>query len=146
MRVGLNENVLHLPEKLATWRRHGAQATQASDIMNTRAQGEFYRLARIALESLNERNPKLARALKGSDLNHYYLANELGARRELSGSKFAAFRTTTGFVAKHPIFSLYWLYCKLIRRKSVTGDFRDAVDREFSRLGLDNLLVRLDPW
>ena len=146
MRVGLNENVVHIPEKLATWRRHSTQATQANQILNTRALGEFHRLVGKAVESLNSRNPKLAHSLKRSTLNRYYLANELGARRDLSGSRSAEVLTIAGFVIKHPIFSLYWLYCKMLRRKSVTGDFREAVNQEFSRLGLNNLLVRLDPW
>jgi glycosyltransferase involved in cell wall biosynthesis len=144
MRVGLNENVVHVPKKLATWRQHSLQATQLNTITRIRAQGEFHRLVGEALKSLSNRNPKLAKALRRSSLNHFYLASELGARRLLSSSRFARLRTMTDFVIKHPMFSLYWLYYKIVRRERVTGEFREAVRQEFSRLGLTNLLLKVE--
>ena len=144
MRAGLTQNIIHLPEKLATWRRHEMQATQTNGILTTRANGEFRRLAQEAIRSLTKSNPKLARALRKSALNHYYLANELGARRELSGSKLAELGTIANFVVRHPVFSLYWFYRKMIRRESVTRDFRETVNQEFCRLGLSDLLVPLN--
>src|SRR5207249_200233 len=63
MRVGLHENVVHIPQKLATWRRHTRQATQTTEMLRTRARGEFRRLVGNALQSLQARDPKLARAL-----------------------------------------------------------------------------------
>ena len=74
------------------------------------------------------------------------MANELGARRQLAQSRFAELRTIADFVVKYPAFSLYWLYCKTIRRQSVARDFRETVDQECSELGLSNLLVKLEPW
>ena len=75
-----------------------------------------------------------------------FLANELGARRQLAQTSLAKLRTIAGFVASHPPFSLYWLYRKMICRQRVTGDFQEAVNQECSRLGLSNLLVKLEPW
>ena len=144
MRAGLTQNVIHLPEKLATWRRHETQATQTNDVLTTRANGEFRRLAREAIKSLKKGNPKLARALRKSDLNHYYLANELGARRELSRSKLAELGTIANFVVRHPAFSFYWFYRKFLFRQSVTTDFHEAVSQEFVRLGLSDLLMPLN--
>ncbi|MGB8474028.1 MAG: glycosyltransferase [Candidatus Acidiferrum sp.] len=145
MRVGIEEDVVYIPQKLATWRRHDQQATQGDQFLPLRAQGEYRRLAEMALDSLQTRNPKLARRLRKSRLNHFYMANELGARRQLAQSTFAELRTIADFVVKYPAFSLYWIYSKAIRRQSVTGDFREAVDRECSELGLNNLLVKLEP-
>jgi glycosyltransferase involved in cell wall biosynthesis len=143
MRAGLTQNVVHLPEKLATWRRHEAQATQANQILTTRARGEFHRLAGKAVSWLNESDPKLARTLHKSDLQHYYLANELSARRQLSTSKWEELGTIVSFIVRHPLFSSYWFYRKVLLRQSVTIDFREAVQREFTKLGLNNLLVPL---
>ena len=145
MRVGLNENVVHIPKTLATWRQHNRQATQASQMVRTRAQGEFHRLVRKALKSLQSRNPELAQALRRSDLNHFYLANELGTRRLMTKSALATLATMIVFGIKHPLFSLRWFFCKVVRRKSITGEFTEAVRKEFARLGLTNLLCRLDP-
>jgi glycosyltransferase involved in cell wall biosynthesis len=144
MRVGIEEDVVYIPQKLATWRRHDLQATQGERFLPLRAQGEYRRLAQKALDSLSTRDPRLAGRLRKSRLNHFFLANELGARRQLAQSRFAKLRTIAGFVASHPAFSLYWLYCKMIRRRSVTGDLREAVNQECSRLGLNNLLVKLE--
>jgi glycosyltransferase involved in cell wall biosynthesis len=145
MRVGLNENDVHIPKTLATWRRHTRQATQTTEMLRTRAQGEFHRLVRKALKSLQSRNPELAQALRRSDLNHFYLANELGTRRLMSNSARATLAAVILFGIKHPLFSLHWFFCKVVRRKSITGDFAETVRKEFARLGLTNLLCRLDP-
>ena len=146
MRVGIEEDVVYIPQKLATWRRHDQQATQGDKFLPARAQGEYRRLAELALDSLQARNPQLAARLRKSRLNHFYMANELGARRQLAQSRFAELRTIADFVVKYPAFSLYWLYCKTIRRQSVARDFRETVDQECSELGLSNLLVKLEPW
>ena len=145
MRVGLNENVVHISRKLATWRRHNQQATQPNQLLRIRAQGEFHRLVGKALQSLQTRNPKLARALRRSDLNRYYLVSELGARRLISNSALVALCRVFIFAVKHPLFSLHWLFCKVVHRKSITGEFPETVRKEFARLGLTNLLCRLDP-
>lgn len=145
MRVGLNENVVHVPKKLATWRRHSLQATQPSTFLHIRAKGEFRRLVRKALESFSNRNPKLAKALRRSNLNHFYLASELEARRQASNSPLAELNGFMVFVIKHPFFSVRWFFRKVILRKRITGEFADAVRAEFTRLGLTNLLSRLDP-
>ncbi len=145
MRVGIEENVVYVPEKLATWRRHDQQATQGDQIVPLRAHGEYRRLAKKALDSLQARNPQLAGRLRKSRLNRFYMTDEFAARRQLAQSRFSWLRTIAVFVAMYPAFSLYWLYCKMIRRQSVARDFREAVDRECSELGLNNLLVKLEP-
>jgi glycosyltransferase involved in cell wall biosynthesis len=146
MRVGLTENVVHLPRKLATWRRHTRQATQTTEMLRMRARGEFHRLVGNALQSLQARDPKLARALRRSDLNRFYLVDECHLRRLLSDSVFSKLSETVGFVLRHPFFSAQWLLHKIFHEEGIIGDFGEAVRQEFAKLDLTNLLQRLEPW
>jgi glycosyltransferase involved in cell wall biosynthesis len=145
MRVGLHENVVHIPQKLATWRRHSQQATQNSQILQMKARGELHRLTHEALRSLKKHNPQLAKVLRRSDLNRFYLASELGARRMLSDSIFSEIAKMMTFAAKHPLFSLRWLYCKVVLNKRVTSEFDIALRSELEKLGLPNLVYALRP-
>lgn len=144
MRVGLNENVVHVPHKLATWRRHTQQATRSEQMLRTEARGEFRRLVREALKSLNARKPTLAKALRQSDLNRFYLAGEVRARKLLAGSTFARFIVMGAFAARHPLYCFRWLFYKIFRKETVTGEFFDRVRGEFARLGLTNLVYKFD--
>jgi len=144
LRVGLNENVVHVPRKLATWRRHRGQATQPIEAVRARARGDFHRLTMMALKSFEHRCPLLAAELERSTLLHYYLVDEFKARRTLARSLAGRLISRAAFVLKHPRFSVDWFRCKAIRRQKITGDFGDAVRSEFERLGLTDLLVRLD--
>jgi len=144
LRVSLIENVVHIPQKLATWRRHHRQATQPDQVMHARASGEFHRLAVMTLHSLHDRNPLLAVDLEQSTLLHFYLVDEFKARRILAGSPGSRLARTAQFAARHPRFFLHWIVNKVFRRQKITGDFGEAVKNEFQRLGLTNLLVRLD--
>jgi hypothetical protein len=146
MRVGLTENVVHVPLKLATWRRHASQATQTSSFMTARAQGEFSRLVPKALQSLSVRSPTLAKKLGRSDLNDFYLVHQLDARRRLGNTLLARFFGAANFALRHPLFSARWLVHKLFHNDGIIGDFGDAVRREFTKLNLTNLVVRLEPW
>ena len=140
MRVGLNENIVHLPLKLATWRWHDRQATNPDRLLRSRARGEFHRLACEALKSLKLGNPRLAAALKSSALHYFYLVDEMKVRRLLGNSAFGRLSAVAGFAVSHPIFLLHWLTCKIAHGQRVTGDFEDAVRREFTNLGLGELL------
>jgi glycosyltransferase involved in cell wall biosynthesis len=143
MRVALRESVVHVPYKLATWRRHGGQATQFDRIIHTRARGEFRRLVHLALKSLDAGNRTLADALRKSPLNDFYLAAELDARRSLPDSAIVKLSRVLGFGVKHPLFSLRWLFHRVVRRERIPGDFKKAVHDEFARLGLTDLVHKL---
>jgi glycosyltransferase involved in cell wall biosynthesis len=140
MRVGLTENVVHLPQKLAQWRRHRLQATQLEQVLLARSQGEFHRLAIAALKSLRNGNRALADSLKDCKLHRFYLVNEIGTRRTLAHSTLDKASGIAGFAGKHPLFCIQWLYYKLVRRERIAGDFDAAVRDEFRRLGLTDLL------
>ena len=145
MRVSLNENIVHIPLKLATWRRHQQQATTNDTMLRARATGEFPRLVGKALDSFTSRNPSLAAELRKSDLNQFYLADEFQGKRAASKSAASKVAITAGFVARHPVFSAHWFLHKLTHENGFLGDFADAARREFDRLGLSSLLQRLDP-
>jgi glycosyltransferase involved in cell wall biosynthesis len=139
MRVSLLENILHLPLKLATWRRHDRQATSGDSLLRARATGEFPRLARKALEPLTSRNPKLASQLRRSQLNEFYLLDELQGRRDANKSLLARLLAGAGFGLRHPLFSSRWAVHKL-RGEKMVGGFDDAVRRELAGMGLTDLL------
>ena len=140
MRVGLTENVVHVPRALATWRRHGQQATQTDRLLRARAQGQFHWFARKALEAVGEREPKLAATLKKSPLNDFYLVDEFNLRMRLSHCGSERRLQLLAFALKHPRFALRWAFSKIVRRESITPAFLDAFRRELSRLGLGQLL------
>lgn len=144
MRMGLSQNVVHVPFKLASWRRHDLQATQTGRLLRARAEGEFHRLAAEAIKSLDLRNSQLANRIRQSPLNHYYLVDEMKARRLTSHSRMGRLAGVAGFVAKYPLFSLQWLYRKTVAQKKMTLEFDGAVRDEFTRLGLGNLLHQLN--
>jgi glycosyltransferase involved in cell wall biosynthesis len=144
LRVGLNESVVHVPRKLATWRRHRRQATQPIEALRARARGDFRRMTMKALKSLENRNPPLAVELERSALHDFYLVDEVKARRMLARSLLGPLMSTAEFVVKHPLASLRWLRCKIVLRQKITADFGDAVRSEFQRLGLAGLIVRID--
>ena len=144
MRIGLTENVVHVPEILATWRRHGGQATQPDQALRARARGEFRRLVRETLKSLDAQDRSLAVSLRTSCLNDYYLVDEFNSRRRSRGSHIGRVFNMAGFILKHPVFSLRWLLRKSISRKRMVGDFGKAVRDEFMRLGLPDLLQKAD--
>ena len=143
MRVGLNENVVHLPNRLATWRRHAAQATQQEKQSQIRVSGEFHRLAGSALAAHQPRNPELVKALRKGVLRRFYLVDEVNIRRLSSASKLQLILRMAVFVVKHPIFSLQWLYCKVVRRKKMMAEFGQVLRSEFARLGCPDLLEEL---
>jgi glycosyltransferase involved in cell wall biosynthesis len=144
MRVGLSENVVHVPQKLATWRQHGQQATQPASLLQARARGDFHRLTQKAIAALETTDARLAGVLRRSALHRYYLVDELKARRALSHSLLGRLSGTIGFVFKYPRFSLLWLFRKMVRRRKIIGEFGELVRNEFANLGLTGLLVRLD--
>ena len=145
MRISLQENVLHVPLKLATWRRHDRQATSPNSLLRARAAGEFPRLVRKALETLNIRNPDLALQLRRSELNQFYLVDEFQGRKVSSKSIPAKLIAAGGFVLRHPFFSGRWALHKLYHEEGVVGCFSDAARREFAKMGLTGLLQGLDP-
>jgi glycosyltransferase involved in cell wall biosynthesis len=143
MRIGLQENVVHLPEKLATWRLHPKQATQNEMLLRARARGEFRRLTRTALESLSQSNLELASALRKSPLSHYYLVDELKARSRMSTSAAGQFTALVTFVGRHPLFAIEWLKSKIAREK-ITGDFAEAVRQACETLGMKDMLREVE--
>src|SRR4029079_3092116 len=130
MRVGLNQNILHVPLALATWRRHASQATQPVTVARARGSGEFRRLRREALRSLEARNPELLRELLKSRLNDYHLVGELAALRELSGSRAGEAIEMVRFALRHPVFALRWLFSKAVRHQSMTIEPGEAIPAE----------------
>jgi GT2 family glycosyltransferase len=144
MRIGLQENVLHIPQALATWRRHRRQATQPDEILRAHARGDFRRFISAALTALRSRNPALSAALRTSRLHDYCLVSEIVARRQLGRSPLARLSGTGGFLLKHPVFCLRWLFCKIVRQQSIIDDFGEAVRSELDRLGFHNCLCRLE--
>jgi len=145
MRVSLNENIVHIPLKLATWRRHQQQATTNDTMLRARATGEFPRLVGKALDSFTPRNPDLAARLRKSGLNQFYLADAFQGKRSASKTAASKVAVTAGFVARRPVLSAHWFLHKLTHKNGFLGDFADAAHREFKRLGLSSLLQRLDP-
>lgn len=145
MRVSLNENIVYLPEKLASWRQHPSQATQANAHQRLTAAGEFSRLAKVAIKSLSNRDPKLGHALGRSDLNRFQLVNELSARQKLARSEFQKFCATAVFSIIHPFFAARWAFTKLVLRRSITRKFKETFESELTRLGYRNLLRRAAP-
>lgn len=139
MRVGLNENIVYLPAKLASWRRHDRQATQLNGQLGMIARGEFRRLTQFALAAHKARNPSLVKALKRSRLQHFYLVDEFSMRRRSTDSKAKRLLRMAGFVGKHPRFSLQWLFHKCFRTGGLVEDFAQAVEKEFAKLGLRDL-------
>lgn len=144
MRVGLSEDVIYLPDKLASWRRHGRQATQSNAHHEVTARGEFRRLTKKAMKFLRTRNPRLAKALRGSSLNRFCLVSELAAQRQSSTSRLGKFCASVAFSMKHPLFSAKWIFTKLLLRQRITGEFQDAFQSELVRLGYRDLLRRID--
>lgn len=144
MRVGFSENVVHVPEKLATWRRHAGQATRPNDLRIATTTGEFHRMVRMAIKALRSRNPDLAEELRKSTLNHFWLVNEFSARQRSKGSALAKFGSSAAFSVAHPFFSAEWLFTKLVLRRKMTGEFRDAFQNELDRLGYRDLIRSLD--
>jgi glycosyltransferase involved in cell wall biosynthesis len=144
MRVGLNENVVHVPEKLATWRRHAEQATRPDDLRLATATGEFHRMVRMAIKSLRSRNPNLAKELRKSTLNYFLLVREFSARQQSNGSVLEKLGAFAAFSVAHPVFSAKWLFTKLVLRRKMTGEFKDALQNEFTRLGIPDLVRSLD--
>jgi glycosyltransferase involved in cell wall biosynthesis len=140
MRLGLTENVVHLPERLATWRCHKAQATQEKHQLRVRAGGEFYRLTGLALAAHKKRDPDLVKALTRSRLKDFYLVDEFMVRRMTAKSLGSWFWYAAVFIMKHPVFSARWFFRKVIRRQKMTPDFADALRDEFRTLGMHNLL------
>lgn len=145
MRVSLNENIVHVPLKLATWRRHRQQATTNETMLRARATGEFPRLVRKALASLMLRNPQLAAQLRKSELNQFYLADEFQGKKAASKSATSKMAVTAEFAARHPVFSARWAVHKLLHRNGFLGDFAEAARAEFAKMGMPSLLQRLDP-
>jgi glycosyltransferase involved in cell wall biosynthesis len=143
MRIGLNENVVHVPRKLATWRRHTQQATQLDQMVRNDARGEYRRLVREALKSLKTRQPTLAKALKKSELHRFHLASEVRARKLLAGSNLNQFLVMGVFALRHPVYSVRWLFHKLVLRDDIADGFFEKVNHEFVKLGLTNLVTSL---
>lgn len=148
MRVGLNENAVHVPHQLATWRRHREQATQNRQLLEARAKGEFHRLVLEALKSLASRNPQLMNALMKSRLNDYYLVDELKARMLLSPSNLTKVWKMIDFVFRHPKFAFKWLFTKVFLGRKITDDFGVVVRNEMARLNFGDMLSDLSatPW
>jgi hypothetical protein len=145
MRVSLNENIVHVPLKLATWRRHQQQATTHLTMLRARSTGEFPRLVGKALDAFTSRNPDLAARLRHSDLNQFYLVDEFQGKKTASKSQTSKLLAVAGFVARHPLFSARWALHKMIHRDGLVGDFGDAARQELARMGMSELLQRLDP-
>lgn len=144
MRVGLRENVAHVPEKLATWRLHAQQATQADGLFRARAGGEFHRLARAAIDAVPLKDAALARTLRSNRLSDIYLIDELRTCRDLSPSASARLINTIRFSSAHPLFALRFLFAKSYDEGSIVGPSNPAVVQIFTDMGLPKLLEKID--
>jgi len=140
LRVSLNENVVHVPQALATWRRHSRQATRPEAMYRARASGEFLRLRRAAVSSLRDRNPKLWKLLRRSRLNDYYVVGELAARRRLSRTRARELWEIVHFSLRYPTFSLRWFFSNVVLRRSVTPDFAEGIRAQLEKLGTPCLI------
>jgi glycosyltransferase involved in cell wall biosynthesis len=144
-RAGLQENIVHVPEPLATWRRHRQQATHAAAQLQARASGAFRRFTRNALDALAKKNPRLSAALAKSRLNDFHVVDEFKALRALNPTPAGAALAAVRFATRHPLFSLRWTFSKASGHGPIVGDFGAAFRDECSRLGLPEMLRPLDP-
>ncbi|MGH8021046.1 MAG: glycosyltransferase [Opitutaceae bacterium] len=123
LRVGLLENVAHVPHALATWRRHRGQATQNHSLLQTRSEGEFGRLAAEALEWLDGVRPKLAAAIRGRGMLRHYHADEFEACLSLARTPASSARAAAGFAMRHPGYACR----RLLRRLKQGGGSGDSI-------------------
>ncbi len=114
LRVGMIGDVVFLPERLASWRRHDRQATGAGRLRRARARGLFSRMAADGLSELRGARPDWHGRIVDAELLEFYRADELeaclgwfdlarfGLRRPLYAASRALRRAGSGAVLRGP--------------------------------------------
>lgn len=77
MRISLLTNVIHIPEKLATWRIHSLQATSESYNNSSEHRKKLVQLADHAFSVFKLKNSKLAQKLNVRILYHVFWRDQL---------------------------------------------------------------------
>jgi glycosyltransferase involved in cell wall biosynthesis len=139
MRVSLNEDTLHLPEYLATWRRHEQQATQEENLLRMWAGGCLTRMTAAALQILDGRNGQLLNALQGGPLRNPHLVYQISCLRRLHGSVWSRLGSSARFACLHPLFVAEWLCHKFVLREKFMSDVIGLFRDEYNRLGCRGL-------
>ena len=130
MKASLVENVVHVPRALATWRRHGRQATKGNMLVRARAAGEFVAMARAALSWLSLERSVIAHAVRDRRMLRYYLYDQLEACQALAGSPAERRRAVCSFCVREPEFALALFRRRLLkifgvhRSASIDDDIR----------------------
>ena len=134
MRVSLLENTLHVPEPLATWRRHGTQAT--SDTESAHARRQLQRMARLALRRARRLAPGMLRGISPRRLRYPYERDcfwfDLRARRSPLARRLFLLRSVFG----HPRALREYLGCRLGGRPFDIENSVEWIHGEIKRLGV----------
>ncbi len=79
MRAGLVSNTVHVPERLATWRKHSYQASSCIKHFDARRSGVFGRMVDSVIGFARANELGLYPQICHSSLRHYYWADRLTA-------------------------------------------------------------------
>ena len=143
MKVSLSENTVHIPRKLATWRRHEGQSTQTEGLLKAAAQGKFYQMSAEAIRELGGRNKSMRDALRRSPLRGVHLVGQVAAGLILNRSLGTRLPFLLVFALTHPLFTLNWIFHKVILRVRFLNDRRALFHDECDRLGCRGLVVKV---
>jgi hypothetical protein len=136
MRASLVTNTIHVPETLATWRRHPAQATRLDTYWEAVREGWFCEMVESALNFVERRDGELAATLRASRASKAYRDQQLHFGLHHRRKSLDKVRYAVGFCGTHP--SAVWR--KIASRFSIprksTMNLEAILHEEINRLGL----------
>lgn len=143
MRAGLVCNILHIPETLATWRRHSGQATQEQFIASSAHKAQLCRMIKSALPLLQQNNPNLHKKIRVRRLLFPYRREQLFlGMGELSG-KFQKLLLLMSFMFISPKSIIEFLALRIFGMH-LGIDKATYIRGELKRMGLEHNVKILD--
>lgn len=145
VRVGLGCNVLHLPVKLATWRRHSDQATQQYNSKAADRKSKFCQMIRAAFSNIRKASPSLCHQLKLSRLCLRYRQEQFQEAIWEQSTHWARYRFLLRFLLIQPDMVGQFVFQRLCRRPFTFPDRITFLHLELTSAGLTDHITVLPP-
>lgn len=134
LRATLVANTIHIPQRLATWRQHEAQASQDAAAARAVAAGWFLEMIDAGLDRIKDLNPQLWLQLQSSRLFLFPQLAHSNAQIAWSQNRYRNLQNFTIWAITHPLSAASWLQEWAGRKLGAPTDVEDVLRSEIERL------------